>query len=777
MKVSFEVFGEWYNYGGYNLVPWLELLDLRKWKQSSNHDVNHNNTTEHKSSSLHHSLKKESKNSKTSIRKSSQRSVVSFDFSGTMPNNEMLHVNITEENLYILQSFVESTNLDTMSMDDVVCKIINSDHCHDSHSQHHSASNGSTTRVMSRQGFVQCILHEVCSLSTNKHNSSTSELQLYRHMLEGLYSCFDLNDTDAVNCVELAIGFTFLCNGNKSTKLARAFDLIDTHKRGRLDYRQLTRYLRSYLAILVGLSLSTYEYEDITREKSITRQGMYCAIHNGSEWTTSHVLSTCCDNNHHSSSNASSNSISFESFAKWYTDGGFNIAPWLELLDLKKFLNLLNVQQNPPISGTSASVTSGNTSCNTDSPSACTMNSFVQRHSMSMDSVAFSLPLAKGNQLVVLKDDVIYVRKVVDQLGLVPAKVAPGIVWDDMKRRLPQSGTYDQRTFVDVVSKVLSHRTSAVINSELQFILQNFFSSFDLNECGNVSGNELMGGLSLLCDGRKSHKLAFAFNLFSSVDKNGSNCVLDSDTLFYFLRSILIVLFSCCAQSLELTAEQVSSWITDTAKMSCRDVMHHQWQNNHKKTVDFKEFGDWYNAGGHETAPWLELLDLGKWALNEELAPSHPHANKTNCSTSAHGIGNDAFNGLMLDNKEQTGTQDQPVKFQLITRRDSNGVFVSINAERVARLRQLVSESNLFNLDAKTVIDHLLSHCSTRGVLSKAEFDSCMRRIIRGDSLSLDAKNGLSELLHSVFYSFERGVTSSRMGPASTHEVSVYERK
>ena len=68
-------------------------------------------------------------------------------------------------------------------------------------------------------------------------------------MLEGLYSCFDLNDTDAVDFMELAVGFTFLCSGHKSAKLARAFDFMDPAKRGRLNYSELTRYLRLYLAI------------------------------------------------------------------------------------------------------------------------------------------------------------------------------------------------------------------------------------------------------------------------------------------------------------------------------------------------------------------------------------------------------------------------------------------------------------------------------------------------------------------------------------------------
>ena len=30
--ISFEEFGTWYTEEGFRVVPWLELLDLRKWK-------------------------------------------------------------------------------------------------------------------------------------------------------------------------------------------------------------------------------------------------------------------------------------------------------------------------------------------------------------------------------------------------------------------------------------------------------------------------------------------------------------------------------------------------------------------------------------------------------------------------------------------------------------------------------------------------------------------------------------------------------------------------
>ena len=31
VEISFEDVGNWYNTGGFEIIPWLELLDLRKW--------------------------------------------------------------------------------------------------------------------------------------------------------------------------------------------------------------------------------------------------------------------------------------------------------------------------------------------------------------------------------------------------------------------------------------------------------------------------------------------------------------------------------------------------------------------------------------------------------------------------------------------------------------------------------------------------------------------------------------------------------------------------
>jgi hypothetical protein len=53
--------------------------------------------------------------------------------------------------------------------------------------------------------------------------------------------------------------------------------------------------------------------------------------------------------------------------------------------------------------------------------------------------------------------------------------------------------------------------------------------------------------------------------------------------------------------------------------MLCNDVMTHQGKQRFCDRLNFDEFGLWYNEGGFERAPWLELLDLKKWVLADNF--------------------------------------------------------------------------------------------------------------------------------------------------------------
>jgi Ca2+-binding EF-hand superfamily protein len=357
--------------------------------------------------------------------------------------------------------------------------------------------------------------------------------------------------------------------------------------------------------------------------------------------------------------------FSFESFASWYCSGGFNVAPWLELLDLNKVLSLLDDQHGgspipvvPPSSHGNHGGRGGVvTTARRPTVRRDRMSSLRRHHSARRNGVApqpeilFTFPMAGGRSLVVLKDDAVYVREVVETLGLLTAN--PSATWMDLstrvaKRRKPQKDEVaiyvNQTTFVQAMQETVPtycrkrHLGESGCPHSVPEILSNFFQCFDIDRCDNVALDELMGGLSLLCGGKKSLKLAFAFGIFDTrpgmnkkMPGEGTTVhSLSGEDLFLFLRSVLIVLFSCCRQSLDMSDDVVGRCICDTANVICNDVMRHQWETKHLDRLNFDEFGQWYNDGGFERAPWLELLDLKKWVLVDDFetlpkqAPGHP---------------------------------------------------------------------------------------------------------------------------------------------------------
>lgn len=268
--------------------------------------------------------------------------------------------------------------------------------------------------------------------------------------------------------------------------------------------------------------------------------------------------------------------------------------------------------------------------------------SSLRRHHLTRRSppeILFTFPLGNRRSLVVLREDAIYVRAVVEQLGLLSIK--PDDLWSQLSSAVekarkpstkPEPAVYvNMETFVRIMKSICPksrkrpepgdpvHSTS----SSADELLRNFFQCFDIDQVDSVALDELMGGLTLLCGGKKSHKLAFAFSIFDTRpgvgSKKGITHSLSGEDLFLFLRSVLIVTFSTCRQSLDLTDDMVGRCIADTANMICNDVMRHQWETKRMDRLDFDEFGQWYNDGGFERAPWLELLDLRKWVLVDDL--------------------------------------------------------------------------------------------------------------------------------------------------------------
>jgi Ca2+-binding EF-hand superfamily protein len=658
-SVSFDQFGKWYNSGGFSLVPWLELLDLSKWdytlKTNKNVAIEQvplggggATTTTTTTTTTSSSVKRakfddtltpaEAIGSPTGLfetgaavgatpqplpskpnggiqsfsamfgEPTQSRNVVSFDFSGTAAG--AFHIDITEENLVMLRQLVTRTGFASLTPQHVESVILK-------HSRCERRKYGDTVYVISRQQFGKFI-RDVVPKEASK-NFDPNEIENFSNYFTNFFTCFDYNwsdlKKDEVNAKELMVGFSFLCAGNKSSKLAAAYDMLDVDKNGYLTQRGLMQYLRAYLTMLAGISLLSSNKKTTTQIRkqlmSTKRNDAFLAVENGAKWTLGHFF-RAFEAEHARSGSTRNNAVAFEDFAKWYTEGGYAVAPWLELLDLQKFLSLIGDFQPP------------------QQPQPT-----VQQPQGSPADVLFTFPLAKERSLVVLRDDAHYVRAVVSEMGLL--SLTSEDIWaalsKDVTKKLGAKKSavvpVDQASFVECMMKILSTskkstQKSSWANFSPEETLKNFFLSFDLMQVNQVPLNQLMCGLTLLCGGTKSSKLGFAFGLFCGDGKNGTKKIqtLGRGDFIQFFRSFLIVMFSCCNQSLSLSADTVSQYISDTAQTVADAVMAY-WKGKKVDKVKFDHFSKWYNEGGFQMAPWLELLDLHKWVLaDDEQVPA-----------------------------------------------------------------------------------------------------------------------------------------------------------
>lgn len=634
--VDLGSFSSWYSASGGTIVPWIELLQLSKWKSSSKTpDSKENSERNGATRKTDATADDTSPGSLTAEDDDQSRTLVSFDFNGSGSPAPLL-ISISEDNLHALQTLVQRTNLMHRTASDI-CKLL---------LQAGAPSlSGEDVTILRKDDFrhsIRSIIPEAVYEQLSK-----TEKDVFDEYFLDFFSCFEQGEPfmreGEIDLKEFAVGFCFLCAGNKSTKLATGYELLDGRHRGYLTEDQLLRYLQSYLTMLVGMSLLT-PMSKRRRRRPLTpanRKTMRSAIENGAKWTLVHFIGA---------SSQTKEEYTFESFATWYSEGGYNIAPWLELLDLNKVMSLIADPSSPTALPPPETDRVFRT---TERPRDRDRVSSLRRHHLSRGGPAldilFTFPLGNRRSLVVLKEDATYVRAVVEQLGLLSMK--PDDLWAALsiavEKRRPPSSPVEVATYVSIDTFVrymrdicprasrkrsASGSTLLFTNSTPEELLANFYQCFDIDQCDSVALDELMGGLTLLCGGKKSHKLAFAFSMFDTRPgvhgpgkKRGIVHSLSGEDLFLFLRSILIVTFSTCRQSLDLTDDMVGRCIADTANMICNDVMRHQWETKQNDRLDFDEFGQWYNDGGFERAPWLELLDLRKWVLIDD-PPSHDHA-------------------------------------------------------------------------------------------------------------------------------------------------------
>jgi hypothetical protein len=118
---------------------------------------------------------------------------------------------------------------------------------------------------------------------------------------------------------------------SKSVKLATAFDLLDEDSDGVLSRRGLWRFFRAFLCSLLTFSGTA----QLLSAEEIMRIADSTAL-----FACDSVIQATAQSKGPNDREAIIG-ISFDNIADWYTSSGYHIAPWLELLDLSKWNQLI----------------------------------------------------------------------------------------------------------------------------------------------------------------------------------------------------------------------------------------------------------------------------------------------------------------------------------------------------------------------------------------------------------------------------------------------------
>jgi len=169
--------------------------------------------------------------------------------------------------------------------------------------------------------------------------------------------------------------------------------------------------------------------------------------------------------------------------------------------------------------------------------------------------------------------------------------------------------------------------------------------------------------------------------------------------------------------------------------------------------ASFDDFGIWYNSKGFERAPWLELLDLGKW----------PQSNATTICTNADNNvllhqGNQKQNNYVVAFDLEAYADDGPLGE--IATIDPGLLRVHFTSLAVSRLRSLSIATGLFEIPAEKVANALLQAAKysiesgriSRPALSKAHVLDFFRSFAlkKDKSLSTDQEQLLSSISYAL---------------------------
>jgi Ca2+-binding EF-hand superfamily protein len=733
--VSFDQFGMWYNNGGHDLIPWLELLDLSKWPFPSQND----------GVGAAEEEKEEDSSSASEKNEEDEEGEAVFNFQLTDDGKSFSLYPWDVENLHLIASV---SGLAERLPSEVIEGVL--------------AAQSKPATFLSKSDFDSAMRDLIPGGSL-----AEEEKAFLTFALSNVYYAFDYKQLGVVDMKEFVSGFSMLSKGNKSDKLALAFQLFDDSNTGFLSQNELAKYLRAFLAMMIALCEHYLDLESEARNKFINEsiEGLVTKI----------FIETAKSREH-------DGFISFEEFATWYSNGGFSVMPWLELLDLKKWPvtegsdldETIDFEEAPQVIGLKRHISQGKIA---DSISQNSKRKKVAEVAASQSiEESYSEPIFEfvlltknearegnlsSNEVTLTFDDGdidgLQLTLSISKLNEIDAEHLVELVNNAcgfVTAQSNQPARLSKADFDSIIRSLVDGKQLHDTEKEyLSFALSNLFYMFDRQDSAEVLADEFVAGLMLCFNGSKSDKLALAFDLF---DEDGDGMLTETQ-LYRYIRAFLTFLMALSERSVMADGTLLERIIDVTSTGIAYTIMHDQTDGS---LISFEEFADWYTNGGYKVVPWLELLDNNKWPKLDTSDLLDDNA------TSAANMAEDK-----RDRGEEIEQEEQPVfEFPLANMNDQLHSLTILPSD-VENLHLLLSASGFSALDVSDIVEAFSSNARI-GVgnnedlwIDKGGFDAGVRALIPGQSLNQAEKEYLSFTLSNLFIAFTH--------PDDSHDLSM----
>jgi len=345
--------------------------------------------------------------------------------------------------------------------------------------------------------------------------------------------------------------------------------VVDSNLDGRLDRRELFTMLRAYLVMLHVLS---YESNRAPIED------MFKIVDEGATELAATIFV--------GSKRRKKDTVSFEEFAQYYSEnGGYNAAPWLELLNVNKFLD--------GGQGAGSSTTTTGVSKSHDDNS----------------KVVFAFQLGGDETLEVLGQDVKAITRIAQACAF--CELTP----EDLVRKIiefVETKDATRRQFGDFITQFAykqdcSDADKTLISSHLIRLFDCL--TIDTETCAT---EQLSIALTILASGSKSAKLVLAWWALCSSKNDtqepsgrGQLPAASKKSLRAFLSTLLASVFAFVSQA---RSETQTRQVVASAMAETSDKIFTDLDVEDDGHLSFEQFGAWYSSSGR----WFYLLDCWK---------------------------------------------------------------------------------------------------------------------------------------------------------------------